>query len=76
MEGYMTWLDERLPKVLAKTLTKGRNEKVTNAGVIDFMVGTRGFEPPTPASRTRCSTRLSHVPTPGKDSLFYLSAQV
>ena len=27
------------------------------------MVGTRGFEPPTPASRTLCSTRLSHVPT-------------
>ena len=27
------------------------------------MVGTRGFEPPTLASRTLCSTRLSHVPT-------------
>ena len=27
------------------------------------MVGTSGFEPPTPASRTLCSTRLSHVPT-------------
>ncbi len=26
------------------------------------LVGTRGFEPPAPASRTRCSTRLSHVP--------------
>src|SRR4051794_38802946 len=28
------------------------------------MVGERGFEPPTPWSRTRCSTRLSHSPTP------------
>ena len=28
-----------------------------------LLVGTRGFEPPTPASRTLCSTRLSHVPT-------------
>ena len=28
-----------------------------------FLVGTSGFEPPTPASRTLCSTRLSHVPT-------------
>ena len=28
-----------------------------------FMVGTTGFEPATPASRTLCSTRLSHVPT-------------
>ena len=27
------------------------------------MVGERGFEPPTPWSRTRCSTRLSHSPT-------------
>ena len=25
-------------------------------------VGARGFEPPTPWSRTRCSTRLSHAP--------------
>src|SRR5207245_225341 len=29
------------------------------------MVGARGFEPPTPWSRTRCSTRLSHAPTGG-----------
>jgi hypothetical protein len=28
------------------------------------LVGTTGFEPATPASRTLCSTRLSHVPTP------------
>ncbi len=27
-----------------------------------IMVGERGFEPPTPWSRTRCSTRLSHSP--------------
>jgi hypothetical protein len=26
------------------------------------MVGESGFEPPTPWSRTRCSTRLSHSP--------------
>jgi hypothetical protein len=32
-----------------------------SAGVI--LVGTTGFEPATPASRTLCSTRLSHVPT-------------
>ncbi len=28
-----------------------------------IVVGMRGFEPPTPASRTLCSTRLSHIPT-------------
>src|SRR3954453_6038646 len=27
------------------------------------MVGARGFEPPTPASRTLCATRLSYAPT-------------
>src|SRR6476469_2467049 len=26
-------------------------------------VRARGFEPPTPRSRTECSTRLSHAPT-------------
>ena len=30
------------------------------------MVGVIGFEPTTPASRTRCSTRLSHTPTISK----------
>jgi hypothetical protein len=28
-----------------------------------MLVGARGFEPPTPRSRTECSTRLSHAPT-------------
>ena len=32
------------------------------------MVGVRGFEPPTPASRTQCSTRLSHTPTDPGDA--------
>src|SRR3546814_9010835 len=27
------------------------------------MVGKRGFEPPAPASRRQCSTRLSYSPT-------------
>jgi hypothetical protein len=26
------------------------------------LVGVRGFEPPTPSSRTRCATRLRHTP--------------
>jgi hypothetical protein len=29
------------------------------------MVGARGFEPPTPWSRTRCATRLRYAPTEG-----------
>ncbi len=32
---------------------------------LKILVGERGFEPPTPWSRTRCSTRLSHSPTVG-----------
>src|SRR5579862_8644677 len=31
--------------------------------LLNRLVGERGFEPPTPWSRTRCSTRLSHSPT-------------
>ena len=27
------------------------------------MVGVRGFEPPTPSSRTMCATRLRYTPT-------------
>ncbi len=27
------------------------------------MVGARGFEPPTPASRTQCATGLRYAPT-------------
>ena len=29
-----------------------------------ILVGVRGFEPPAPASRTQCSTRLSYTPMP------------
>ena len=29
------------------------------------MVGARGFEPPTPWSRTRCATRLRYAPNNG-----------
>src|SRR4051812_18272071 len=34
----------------------------------EMLVGERGFEPPAPASRRQCSTRLSYSPTgpPGK----------
>src|SRR5690606_16832053 len=28
------------------------------------LVGVRGFEPPTPSSRTRCATRLRYTPRP------------
>ena len=31
-------------------------------GLLFELVGVRGFEPPTPASRRRCSTKLSYTP--------------
>ena len=37
-------------------------EPVEPRGVAMRMVGVRGFEPPTPASRTQYSTRLSYTP--------------
>ena len=37
--------------------------KSGNASLLDKMVGERGFEPPAPASRRQCSTRLSYSPT-------------
>src|SRR5688500_14447588 len=39
----------------------------------EILVGARGFEPPTPRSRTECSTRLSHAPTRVWNGLFYLN---
>src|SRR5690606_17721960 len=45
-----------------------KSSKQKNAGtepaffIIDNMVGMTGFEPATPWSQTRCSTKLSHIP--------------
>src|SRR5665213_4030884 len=38
------------------------------------MVGARGFEPPTPCSRSRCATRLRYAPNPGVSGIGYASA--
>src|SRR5690349_4478722 len=44
----------REPPAIRKSLKNERQEQ---------MVGVAGFEPATPASRTQCSTGLSHTPT-------------
>ena len=41
---------------------------ISDLKVTDIMVGERGFEPPAPASRRQCSTRLSYSPTDAGDS--------
>jgi hypothetical protein len=33
----------------------------------EILVGVRGFEPPAPASRKQCSTRLSYTPSTGPE---------
>ncbi len=50
--AQLTADDERLPDI------KGREKRFQ----LSKMVGVRGFEPPTPASRTRCATRLRYTP--------------
>ena len=56
-----------LPSVVPHVPQNGAFADVTKAAQVmeyvrERMVGERGFEPPTPWSRTRCSTRLSHSP--------------
>ena len=43
-------------------LTHLFNHAVNKSGK-PWLVGARGFEPPTPASRTRCATELRYAPT-------------
>src|SRR2546430_5748846 len=38
------------------------------------LVGARGFEPPTPASRTQCATRLRYAPIQGVNGMPNVSA--
>lgn len=49
---------------MVKTKKKaGQSCSVTRFIIYLFLVGARGFEPPTPSSRTRCATRLRYAPT-------------
>ncbi len=49
------------PRITVLKTTKGA------LGRLVLLVGVRGFEPPTPASRRQCSTRLSYTPTVAGD---------
>jgi hypothetical protein len=40
----------------------GHYRRMRRAVSGELLVGVRGFEPPAPASRKRCSTRLSYTP--------------
>ena len=47
---------------LGGTIERPRVKHAPRQMDFDRMVGVRGFEPPTPASRTQYSTRLSYTP--------------
>ena len=54
--GKYETLEEGIPSLQQK-----RNNRL---GANKFgVVGARGFEPPTPASRTQCATGLRYAPT-------------
>ena len=55
-------VDEKKPPI------GGSSERAANDRDIgEALVGVRGFEPPTPASRTQYSTRLSYTPIADSD---------
>ena len=43
-----------------------RSDRIRKSLIV--LVGARGFEPPTPASRTRCATGLRYAPMYEKPS--------
>ncbi len=47
----------------------GRDWKAT-------LVGVRGFEPPTPASRKQCSTKLSYTPNDVRAAILIIGFRV
>ncbi len=59
----------KVERMRTHSRTQPRNKKARiSAGLYfswfinELLVGVRGFEPPTPASRRQCSTRLSYTP--------------
>ncbi len=53
------------PCPILETLWRPRAaESISNGNCLDNVVGARGFEPPTPRSRTECATRLRYAPIP------------
>ena len=52
-------LEEKTLRGLSRRL----NRRIGSGSSKLCMVGARGFEPPTPASRTQCATGLRYAPT-------------
>ena len=46
-----------------------KSEKAARCAAFSNVVGVRGFEPPTPSSRTKCATKLRYTPmSAGRES--------
>ena len=61
LTGFNAW-NEATGKEKLETIQAEFRRHVQHLDNLNNLVGERGFEPPTPWSRTRCSTRLSHSP--------------
>ena len=59
LAGFPGWPDR--PRTNVRP-SRGREDALHRLGGGKSLVGVRGFEPPAPASRTQCSTRLSYTP--------------
>jgi hypothetical protein len=69
LEEYWGW-GELESKTGSTEVVPRHISKTTHSKTPVKLVGERGFEPPTPWSRTRCSTRLSHSPTKQAPRIF------
>ena len=58
-----TWSMERCEELLIGALGPKNWERKSDGRRKCCLVGARGFEPPTPASRTQCATGLRYAPT-------------
>ena len=54
-----------LPPEVLILVNSGKQKASPKAGFSN-LVGDRGFEPPTPSSRTKCATRLRQSPNAGR----------
>ena len=54
-------LGANLLRRFSSSLLRAKKNLLFQAGFLN-LVGERGFEPPTPSSRTKCATRLRHSP--------------
>ena len=53
------------PRRFSSSSGHGRKKARSKSGLFN-LVGDRGFEPPTPSSRTKCATRLRQSPNAGR----------